>query len=202
MFLSKINLDNTTIITKCVTHVQGLKCEIILDSHFNTVTVTGVGHKLCGHITFQKAARSLFKRFVQEVDSQDGQNIESQPLQTSNMIAQMQSQSVNVDEFASMNGIRPLFVSTPNCLNTDQVPFRQEMQSREQHADTYNDDISNRRKLSFMISKVCDLEAVVEDLKRSIIYTRQKKKNRKKKMQNYNQLRIVDNILILERNLL
>ena len=68
-FFSNVDSDNTTTITKCVTHVQGLKCEIILDSHFNTVTVTGVGHKLWRSHYFPKAAQSLFKRFVQEVNS-------------------------------------------------------------------------------------------------------------------------------------
>ena len=82
MFLSKIkadlssyiDIDEITFITGCVTHVQGLKCELVLDSHFNTVTITGIGHSLRRSNYFPKAAKLLFKRFVQEVDSQDNDN--------------------------------------------------------------------------------------------------------------------------------
>ena len=68
-----------------------------------------------------------------------------------------------------MNGIQPLFVSTPIASIQTRSHFDKRCNLGEQHANTYNDDISNGRKLSFMISKVCDLEAVVEDLKSSII---------------------------------
>ena len=85
---------------------------------------------------------------------------------------QGQSQAVNNDEYGSINGIPPLLMSTPNrtpcSLSTDQVSFRQ-MLSQLQNVDQNDDKISNGRKLSFMISKVCNLETVIEDLKRSII---------------------------------
>ena len=182
MFLAKIkshfsdtlDLDNTTTVIKCVTHVQGLKCEISLDSHFNTVTVTGVGHKSWRSYYFPKASRSLFKKFVLEVDSQDSQDNESQTQLSSEMNTpiQGQSQAVNNDEYGSINGIPPLLMSTPNrtpcSLSTDQVSFRQ-MLSQLQNVDQNDGEISNGRKLSFMISKVCNLETVIEDLKRSII---------------------------------
>ena len=182
MFLAKIksdfsdtlDSDNTTTVIKCVTHVQGLKCEISLDSHFNTVTVTGVGHKSWRSYYFPKASRSLFKKFVQEVDSQDSQDNESQTQLSSEMNTpiQGQSQAVNNDDYGSINGIPPLLMSTPNrtpcSLSTDQVSFRQ-MLSQLQNVDQNDDEISNGRKLSFMISKVCNLETVIEDLKRSII---------------------------------
>ena len=85
-FSSNIDIDETTFITMCVTHVQGLKCELVLDSHFNTVTITGVGHRLWRSNYFSKAAKVLFKRFVQEFDSQDSDNqnleLENRPVMT------------------------------------------------------------------------------------------------------------------------
>ena len=85
---------------------------------------------------------------------------------------QVQSQTVNNDEYGGINGIPPLLISTPNrtqcSLSTDQVSFRQ-MLSQLQNVDQNDDEISNGRKLSFMILKVCYLETVIEDLKRSII---------------------------------
>lgn len=176
MFLEKMKadfsrnteIDNTTTTTKCIMHVQGLKCEIVLDSHFNTVTISGVGHKLWRSHYFPKAARSLFKRFVQEVDSQvDSQDCQQSKPQTppySPRPAQVQSQAVNGDIISSFNGIQPLFVSTPNCPGAD--GFRQPTPSEAPHVNTNDLEMfSNGRKLSFMVSKVCDLEAVIEDLK-------------------------------------
>ena len=45
-FSSSTDVDATSFITRCVAHVRGLKCEIVVDSHFDTVTVTGVRHRL------------------------------------------------------------------------------------------------------------------------------------------------------------
>ena len=73
-FSDCIALDASSFITKCVTHVHGLKCELQLDSHFNTVTVTGIGHRVWRWSYFPKVAKSLFKRFVQEIDEYDGES--------------------------------------------------------------------------------------------------------------------------------
>ena len=78
MFLSKvksdlsrsIDVDATSFITRCVNHVRGLKSETVMDSHFDTMTVTGVGHRLRCECAFFKVSQSLFRRFVQELDSQ------------------------------------------------------------------------------------------------------------------------------------
>ena len=69
-FSSSIDADATSFITRCVTHVRGLKCEIVVDSHFDTVTVMGVGHRLWRECYFSKVSQPLFRRFVQELDSQ------------------------------------------------------------------------------------------------------------------------------------
>ena len=68
-----------------------------LESHFNTVTVTGVGHKSWRSYHFPKASRSLFKQFVQEVDSQDSQDNESQTQLSSEIYTPIQRQSPAVN---------------------------------------------------------------------------------------------------------
>ena len=45
-FSSSIDVDAASFITRCVAHVRGLKCEIVMDSHFDTVTDTSLGHRL------------------------------------------------------------------------------------------------------------------------------------------------------------
>ena len=58
-FASSIEIDETSFISKCVTHIKGLKCEIIFGSHFCNVTVTGVGHRVWRDCYFSKAAHCL-----------------------------------------------------------------------------------------------------------------------------------------------
>ena len=176
MFLSKIksdfskniDSDKTTTFTKCVTHVQGLKCDVTLDSHFSTVTVTGIGHKLWRTYYFHKASRSLFKQYVKDVDSQDSQNSSVQTPEMKTPTPTL-SNTESKDDFGSIAGIQPLLMSTPNSQSTDQVSFRQMMSQLQRSDPNDTDEISNGRKLSFMISRVCNLEAIVDDLKKSII---------------------------------
>ncbi len=78
-FSSSINIDRTSFVSKVTTHTKGMKCDIAMDSHFRTVTVTGVGHKTWREFRFPAIARSLFKRFVAHADelsqvSQSNQN--------------------------------------------------------------------------------------------------------------------------------
>ena len=75
-FVSSIDIDETSTVSKCVTHIKGLQCEILLDSHFCTVSVTGVGHRIWRDYYFSKAAHSLIRRHLQE-GSQDNVLIES-----------------------------------------------------------------------------------------------------------------------------
>ena len=56
--------------SKCTTHVRGVKCIIKLDSHFKTVELSGIGSKLWRNERFPKIAQSLFKQLMQEFDSQ------------------------------------------------------------------------------------------------------------------------------------
>ncbi|MES9882521.1 MAG: SGNH/GDSL hydrolase family protein [Sedimenticola sp.] len=58
----------TTGVTKCVTHVNGLRCEIVMNSHDKSVTLTGEGHKVWRQWKFSKIAYSLFAKFVESAD--------------------------------------------------------------------------------------------------------------------------------------
>ena len=147
-FVSSIDIDETSTVSKCVTHIKGLKCDILLDSHFCTVSVTGVGHRIWRDYYFSKAARSLIRRHLQE-GSQDNELIESpympssQELSTeSSSSSLMSGEESNTDASSSesssnssnvssevshtediqilsgINCIRPLHVSTPNAQSS------------------------------------------------------------------------------------
>ena len=44
-YMSSVDIDETSFISKCTTHVKGAKCDIKLDSHFKTVELSGIGFK-------------------------------------------------------------------------------------------------------------------------------------------------------------
>ena len=68
-FLQSVEIDETSFISKCTTHVKGAKCELRLDSHFRTVELLGIGFKVWRAESFPRIAQSLFKRLMEEIDS-------------------------------------------------------------------------------------------------------------------------------------
>ena len=56
----------------CFAHVKGLKCGISIDRKSDIVIITGVGHRPWRTECFPKMATFLFKRYIQEADSQFG----------------------------------------------------------------------------------------------------------------------------------
>ena len=70
-FACSIEIDTTSFISKYTTHVKGVKCHVIIDSHFCTITVAGVGHKLWREYYFSKAAHSIFRRHLQDKEERD-----------------------------------------------------------------------------------------------------------------------------------
>ena len=151
-FLSSIDIDETSTVSKCVTHIKGLKCEILLDSHFCTVSFTGVSHRIWRDYYFSKAAHSLIRRHLQE-GSQDNELIESTYMPSSQEMSTessssslMSGEESNTDASSSesssdssnissevshtediqimfgINCIRPLHVSTPNAQSLNLKP--------------------------------------------------------------------------------
>ena len=169
-FSDCIALDASSFITKCVTHVHGLKCELQLDSHFNTVTVTGIGHRVWRLSYFPKVAKSLFKRFVQEIDEYDGDSSkdsrdETVSRQVDGVNQSMQAVDLEVSE--SISDFPPLHVSTPNA------PRHENAQPPTQvpRDESLTEMVMNSRgsQLSFLINKISRMETVIEDLKRAVI---------------------------------
>ena len=68
-FQQSVEIDETSFISKCTTHVKGAKCELRLDSHFRTVELLGIGFKVWRAESFPRIAQSLFKRLMEEIDS-------------------------------------------------------------------------------------------------------------------------------------
>ena len=148
-FVNSTDIDETSTASKCVTHIQGLKCEILLDSNFCTLSVTSVGHRIWRDCYFSKAAISLIRRHLQE-GSQDNELIEStympssQELSTeSSSSSLMSGEESNTDASSSesssdssnissevshtediqimsgINCIQPLHVSIPNAQSSN-----------------------------------------------------------------------------------
>ena len=179
MFLSKvkadfsdsIDLDASSFVTKCITHVHGLKCELELDSHFKTVTVTGIGHRLWRASYFPKVAKTLFKRIVQEIDEQDGDRSgdfrdETVPRQINHDVNQSM-QAVGSEVFDSIVDFPPLHVSTPNAPRPD--ISKPHTQRPEDYSETETIMNSRGSQVSFLINKICHMETVIEDLKRAVV---------------------------------
>ena len=69
-FMSSVEIDDTSFLSKCTTHIKGAKCNIKLDSHFKSIELSGIGCKLWREERFPKITQSLFKKLMQELDSQ------------------------------------------------------------------------------------------------------------------------------------
>ena len=76
-FACSIEIDETSFISKYMTHVRGLKCEVALDSHFCNITVTGIGQRTWRDYYISRAARSLFKKHLQDADTRENESLES-----------------------------------------------------------------------------------------------------------------------------
>ena len=56
--------------SKFIMHIKGLKCDVKVDSTVNTVAVAGVGRVTWKSECFSRVAQTLFRRYVQEAESQ------------------------------------------------------------------------------------------------------------------------------------
>ena len=65
-FMSKVEIDDTSFLSKCTTHIKGVKCKKKLDSHFKTVELSGLCCKFWSEERFPKITQSLFKKLMQE----------------------------------------------------------------------------------------------------------------------------------------
>ena len=68
-FIQSVDIDETSFISKCSTHVKGAKCELRLDSHFRTVELLGLGYKVWRAERFPRIAQTLFKRLMDQIDN-------------------------------------------------------------------------------------------------------------------------------------
>ena len=69
-FMSSVEIDDTSFLSNCTTHIKGAKCNIKLDSHFKSIELSGIGCKLWGEERFPKITQFLYKKLMQELDSQ------------------------------------------------------------------------------------------------------------------------------------
>ena len=70
-YMSSVDINETNYISKCTTHINCAKCDIKLDNHFKTMELSGIGYRLWREERFPKISQALFKRLMQELDSQE-----------------------------------------------------------------------------------------------------------------------------------
>ena len=126
-FQQNVEKDETTFVSKCSTHIKGVKCELKLDSHFKTVELSGMGYKLWRNERFPKVIQSLFKRFMQGVDSQYEESSTGQPLSDDLLDSQSQSD-------ASFTGDSQLHEHAPSECRSESRSSEHTSQS-ESHED-------------------------------------------------------------------
>ena len=68
-YMSSVDIDETTFMSKCATHINDVKCDIKLDAHFKTVELSGMGFQKWREERFPRITRFLLKRVVQKMDS-------------------------------------------------------------------------------------------------------------------------------------
>ncbi|MES9883828.1 MAG: SGNH/GDSL hydrolase family protein [Sedimenticola sp.] len=68
-FASSMETQETTCTLKVITHIRGLRAEIQMNSDTRTVRVTGEGHAVWREWKFTEIAKSLFRQFVENADS-------------------------------------------------------------------------------------------------------------------------------------
>ena len=74
-YMNSVDIYDTNFVSKCTTHIKGAKFDLKLDSHFKTVELSGIVSKIWREECFPKVAQTLFKRLMQDLDSQlEGSN--------------------------------------------------------------------------------------------------------------------------------
>ena len=69
-YMNSVDIDRTSFVSKCTTHIKGAKCELKLDSHFRTVELCGLGYQMWRNERFPQITRALFRRILKDLDSQ------------------------------------------------------------------------------------------------------------------------------------
>ena len=163
--LDIINPENNPVST-CLTHVRGLKCEMLIDRDSKSVKVSGVGHRMWRKEYFPRVSTSLFKRYVQENDSQFcGEEItnsvseEKKEEHNGSRYHQVQPESValSTTDF-------PMFTSTPIVQRTD---------SRSEQSSAQNSTYSEC--LLSIVNMIRRMETELKEIKQNVVSSMERK---------------------------
>ena len=133
------------------------------------MTVTGLGHRLWRLSSFPKMARSLFKRFVQNMDEHGDDKVDCTDETTTRQVENVSTEALDTREFDSINDFPPKYVSTPNAPRSGQS------QTHTLTAGTGDGTVSDTliasrgNQVAKLIDKINHMETVIEDLKRAVI---------------------------------
>ncbi|MCU7800228.1 MAG: hypothetical protein KZQ70_08815, partial [gamma proteobacterium symbiont of Lucinoma myriamae] len=117
---SIVNKESSHVL-KCITHVNGLKCEFQIDNDLNTVIITGVGHKMWREYVFPKVTKILFRQYVEETDSQvcESQIEELETVRNHEEVPQEKSAVTYGQHSCNVNADIPMLTSTPIAQRSD-----------------------------------------------------------------------------------
>ena len=117
-YASTVDTDESRFALKCTIHIHGAKCDIILDRHFKTVELSGIGFKKWREERFPRIEQSLFKRLMQEMDSmiEDQSQNESVSEELSDLQVQ-QDMKIDVNGYVAPKCNVAQLNVTPNCTN-------------------------------------------------------------------------------------
>ena len=143
----------------------GLKCEMQIDQVSKSVKVSGVGHRLWRNEYFPKVSTSLFKRYVQERDSQlcgeeitNGVSEARKEEENGSRSHQVQSDTapLSTSDF-------PMFTSTPIVQRTD---------PRSENNSTHNSTYS---ECLLSIVTIRNMETELKEIKQNVVNSMEKK---------------------------
>ena len=161
-----INRAETSPASTNYTHIQGLKCEMTIDIDSKSVKVSGVGHRLWHKEYFPKMAFSLFKRYVQEADSQlCGEEFRNGVLEEEKEEPRSQYFGQIQPETAALSTTDlPIFTSTP---------IVQRLDPRSDQSSTQNSTYSEC--LLSIVNTIAKMETELKELKQNVVFSMEKK---------------------------
>ena len=63
-YMSNVDIDRTSFMSKCTTHINGAKCNLKLDAHFKSVELSGIGYKKMERSAVSSDCTVFFKRVM------------------------------------------------------------------------------------------------------------------------------------------
>ena len=100
----------------------------MLNNHFKTITVTGVGHRLWRELYFPSVSQSLFKQLVQRLEEQENENETSIEADVNSSISEEISFTEDSAVLTSVSANQPLTKHSMNVQPSNAARFEKSLQ--------------------------------------------------------------------------